>query len=76
MGKLTRLAEEFEAEGLWPPLHDIYHVLATVSWLMGRHEEAEAYMVRKLDLRDDYGRLEVGDRVAELEEEMRWIGRR
>lgn len=76
MGKLMRLTAEFEAEGLWLLLQDIYHVLATVSWLMGRHEEAEAYIVRKLDVRDDFGRLEFGDRAAELEEEMRWIGRR
>ena len=74
--KLTRLAEGFEEEGLWPLLQDIYQALATVSWFMGEQEEVERYVVPKLDIRDDYGRLEVGDRGAELAEEMRWIGRR
>lgn len=75
MEKLTRLAEGFELEGLWPLLQDIYHVLATVSLLMGRRKEAEEYVIMKLDVRDEYGRLEVGDRGAELEEEMKWLGR-
>lgn len=72
---LTRLAESFAAEGMWPLLQDIYHVLATVCWVMGQQDEAVGYVERKLDVRDDYARLEVGDRTAELEEEMRWIGR-
>lgn len=75
MEKLTKLAAGFEEEGLWPLLQDIYQVLATVSWLMGNREETEQYIVRKLDIRDDYGRLEVGDRGAELVEEMKWIGK-
>ena len=72
---LTRLADGFSEEGLWPLLQDIYHVLATVSWVLGRRDEAAGYVGRKLDVRDDYARLEVGDRAVEFEEEMRWVGR-
>ena len=73
--KLKRLAEAFVAECFWPLLQDIYQVLATVSWVMGRREDAVGYMEKKLDIRDDYGRLEMGTRGEDLEEEMRWVGR-
>ncbi|MBE3047478.1 hypothetical protein IMZ48_34190 [Candidatus Bathyarchaeota archaeon] len=49
--------------------------MATVSWVLGRRDEAAGYVGRKLDVRDDFARLEVGDRAVEMEEEMRWVGR-
>ena len=50
-------------------------MLATVSWVMGKREDTVGYMEKKLDIRDDYGRLEMGNRGVDLEEEMRWVGR-
>ena len=75
MDRLSRLVDGFKKEGLWPLLQDIYHVLATVSWVMGRQEEAVGFVNMKLDIKDDYGRLEVGDRNSDVEEEMKVVGR-
>lgn len=73
--RLTRLNDAFAKEGLWPMQQDIYHVLATVSWVMGNKEDAVRYIEKKLDVKDNYGRLEVVDRSVEVEEEMKWVGR-
>ncbi|SPO05554.1 uncharacterized protein DNG_08241 [Cephalotrichum gorgonifer] len=70
MDNLRVLEAGFVAEGLWPLLQDIYQVLATVCWAMGKREDAVGYLQRKLDMRDGYGRLEVGDRGLELGEEI------
>lgn len=72
--RLTELAEGFMGEGLWPLLQDIYQVLATLYNAMGRREDAVGYLEKKLDVKDDYGRLEVVDRRVSLEEEMRGLG--
>lgn len=42
---------------------------------MGNKEDAVRYIEKKLDVKDDYGRLEVVDRSVEVEEEMQWVGR-
>lgn len=75
MQRLTRLIDAFAKEELWPLQQDIYQVLATVSWVMGNKEDAVRYIEKKLDVKDDYARLEVVDRSPEVEEEMTWVAR-
>lgn len=42
---------------------------------MGNKEDAVRYIEKKLDVKDDYARLEVVDRSSEVEEEMSWVAR-
>jgi len=46
----------------------------TVHWVLGEEDDAMRYLTLKLDVMDEYGRLEVPDREAEVRETIERLG--
>lgn len=71
---LNELVRAIEAEDMPPLLAEPYEALFRVYQALGEADQAQMYASLLLDVRDQYGRLEIGDRDADLAELLQGSG--